>query len=436
LSAEPLAEALASLVAAGLDVAEVYWKRGRSRRLELESGEWRWSSAQEEGWAVRAGNRQGAFFCAGTGEPRTDFPWPRPSAGALRLPEPLPLEAGEAEAAPEAPLLGESEGRALLESVGRDLATELAGARLLRATLEEGTSESELRNSNGIDARWRSRAAILRLEAGAGSGGEAVAVDLSERQAAAFRPASVARRLADRLLVSQSGAAPERDRGEFLLSPSVGARLLEGLLPFLVGPRAAARSAPLRDPRGRIGARALTVIDDGRLRGGGLSAPYDGEGVPTREVLLVEEGVYRQPLVSWRDARPPEIGASGCTRRASWRDVPTAGPTQLYIRPQPQTAVATLLGAVARGYYLLDVTGPGRFDGDGERFALPVCGFAVASGRASAPVARAWLCGSWAGFLRGVEGAARDLVFLPLDGLLGSPTLLATGLEIRPAPLF
>jgi hypothetical protein len=113
-----------------------------------------------------------------------------------------------------------------------------------------------------------------------------------------------------------------------------------------------------------------------------------------------------------------------------------AGPTHLYIRPQPQTSVAALLGAVARGYYLLDATGPGRFDCEGDRFSLPVCGFAVIGGRASAPVARAWLCGSLGGFLRGLEGVARDLVFLPLDGLLGSPTLLVTGLEIRPAPSF
>jgi PmbA protein len=431
-----LPEVLAALTARGLDTAEVYWKRGRSRRYELESGDGRWSNAHEEGWAVRAGDRQGAFFVAGTGEPRADYAWPVPISGALRLPEPGSSAEAESDGEPETPLLAESEARALLESVARDLAAELPGARLSRGSLEEGTSESELRNSRGIEARWRGRAAILRLEAAAASGAAAVTVDLSERQAAAFRPASVARRLADRLLVSQSGAAPERDRGEFLLSPAVGARFLAGLLPLLVGARAESRSNALRDRRGRIAAPLLTVVDDGRLRAGGLAAAFDGEGVATREVVLIEDGVYRQPLVSWREARPPELRASGCTRRASWRDVPVAGPTHLYIRPQPQTSVAALLGAVARGYYLLDATGPGRFDCEGDRFSLPVCGFAVVAGRASAPVAKAWLCGSVGGFLRGLEGLARDLVFLPLDGLLGSPTLLVTGLEIRPEPSF
>lgn len=432
--AERLAEVLAALAKRGLETAEVYWKRGRSRRVELEDGDWRASSALEEGWAVRAGDRQGAVFCAGTGAPPVEHDWPKAVSGTLRLPEPGSTEPWREPAELDAPLVGEAEVRALIESVARDLASELPGARLGRATLEEGASESDLRSTRGIEARWRGRAAILRLEASAGS--DAVAVDLTERQAASFRAASVARRLADRLLVARSGAAPERDRGEFLLSPAVAARLLHGLMPLLVGPRAEAHAAALRDSRGRLASRSLTIVDDGRLPGGALAAPCDGEGVPTREMVLIEEGIYRQPLLSWRDAKPPTTRASGCTRRPSWRDLPAAGPTHLYVRPQPQIGVAALLGAVARGYYLLEATAAGRFDNDGDRFALPVCGFAVQSGRASAPVAKAWLCGSLGGFLRGVEGVARDLAFLPLDGLIGSPTLLATGLEIRPAPSF
>ncbi len=440
MSETALGEALAALAARGFDAAEVYAKRGRSRRFDLEGGDGRWSVAQEEGWAVRAGDRRGSFFCAGTGPPPPGFPWPQPRGAELRLPDPLTPNGAGGTAVPwnepselDRALVGESEAKSLVESIERDLAAELPGARLERATLEDGSSESELASSRGVGASWRGRAAILRLEAAAEAGGELVSVHLTERQAVSFRAASIARRLADRLLVARSGAPPERDRGEFLLSPAVGARILEGILPLLVGPRATARSTALRDRQGRLGSRALTIVDDGRLEGGALAAPVDGEGVPTREIVLVEEGVFRQPLLSWRSAKPGELSA-GCTRRASWRDVPRSGPTHLYIRPHAQVAVSALLGALARGYYLLDTTGAGRFDIDGDRFALPVCGFAVTSGRASAPVAKAWLCGSLGGFLRGIDAVARDLAFLPLDGLLGAPTLLVTGLEIRRTP--
>ena len=435
MTEQGLEESLAALDRAGFDVAEVYSKRGRSRRLDLENGDVRWVVTQEEGWAVRAGDRHGSFFCCGSGPPRPDFPWPSAAAGSLRLPEPASAPPWSEPDEITTPFYGESEARGLLEAIARDLGTELPLARLARATLEEGTSESALASSRGVEAAWRGRAAILRIEAVSASG-EAVTVHLAERQAASFRPANIARRLADRLLVAQSGAPPDRDRGEFLLSPAVGIRLLEGFLPLLVGPRASARAQRLRDRQGRIGARPLTIVDDGRLPGGALEAPVDGEGVATREVVLVEEGMFRQPLLSWRSAKPPQERPSGCTRRASWRDVPQPGPTHLYVRPQPQVAVASLLGALARGYYLLDATAALRFDGPEERFALPVCGFAVQGGRAFAPVAGAWLCGSIGGFLRGVEAVARDLVFLPLDGMLGAPTLLVAGLEIRREPPF
>ena len=91
-----------------------------------------------------------------------------------------------------------------------------------------------------------------------------------------------------------------------------------------------------------------------------MEAPVDGEGYPTREVVLVEEGALRQPLRSWRQASPPDR-AVGCIRRPSWRDLPRIGCSHLYLRSDPETPAADLLSSVARGYYLVDTTGGGHF---------------------------------------------------------------------------
>jgi len=432
---EPILEqVLAGLARAGFDQAEVYWKRGKTRRVELGEHDGAAVIAQEEGWAARAGDRRGSFFAAATGAPQADPLWPEPCGQTLHLYAP----ASPASAAPpplvEAPLLNEGEARGLLEAIAHDLAAELPGARLRRAVLEEGASESRLSSSRGVAAAWTGRAASLRLEAACpGERRIRAAVELAEREAASLRPALIARRLADRLLVAQSGSPPERDRGEFLLAPPLGAKLLAALLPLFVGPQAPQRVAPLRDRRGRVGSSVLTLIDDGAHPGGVLAAPVDGEGVPTREIVLVEEGSFRQPLLTWSEAQPPQTLPAGCSRRASWKDLPGRGPTHFFLRPEPQNAVAALLGGVARGYYLLDATGPARVALDEDRFTVPVCGFAVQSGRATAPVAGASLVGAVSGLLRGVQAVGRDLTFLPLDGMIGSPTLFATGLEIRRA---
>jgi PmbA protein len=430
-----LEEVLVALVRRGLPDAEVFVKRGRSRRLEITPVTESSVASQERAWAVRAGHHRGSFFAAGTGDPDPAGPWPEPAGGRLELPEPAPVPGWNPPSDFDSPLIGEREGLQLLASLGRELASELPHARLLSAALEDGSSEGELANSRGLRARYRHRIATLHLEAaGPGRPAPTAALYLSAREARRFHPPALARRLADRLAVAASGAPPERDGGEFLLAPPVAARLLAGLLPLLVGPGAAAHLAGLRDRRGRIGGARLTLIDNGRLPGGAFESPVDGEGVPSREVVLVEEGIFRQPLLAWwQEGAAPGL-PSGCSRRPSWRDLPSPGPTHLYLKPDPRAPVAALLGGVERGYYLIDTTGGGRFDLQGDRFALPVCGFAVQAGRANAPVARAWLTGGVGALLHGIQAVGRDLAFHPLDGMIGAPTLLATGLELRAAP--
>jgi predicted Zn-dependent protease len=429
-----LEEILRALLRRHMTDVEVYVKRGRSRRLELTPVTESATASQERGWAVRAGNRKGAFFTAGTGDPDPAGPWPEPSGRAVELPEPRDVPAWNEPSDFDTPLIGEREGLKLLESLGRELASELPGARLLRAVLEDGSSEGELANNHGVRARTRNRLSTLYIEA-AGPGrpggrpGATAGLYTSAREPRRYSPTALARRLADRLAVAAAGGPPPgRDGGEILIAPPVAARLLAGLLPLLVGPGGASR---LAGARGRLAGELVTLIDNGRLPGGAFEAPVDGEGTPTREVVLVEEGIFRQPLLAWWQDGTVPGDPSGILRRHGWRDLPTPGPTHFYVKPDPRTPVAALLGSVNQGYYLIDAPGLGHFDLAADRFTLPVCGFAVQSGHASAPVAGAHLTGGIGAFLRGIVGVGRDLAFHPLDGMIGSPSLLVTGLEIE-----
>src|SRR6202035_809053 len=301
-------EVLRALARQGLDGAEVFLKHGRSRRLELTVGGEAAVWSEERAWAVRAGNRRGSFFAGGTGEPPPEGPWAPALGRLLVLPE---ASAGAPWSEPgdfDAPLIGESEGFGLLRTIGRELAVELPGARLLHAALEDGWSEGDLASSRGVRARRRQRVASLHVEASGparpariGNAPAAASLYLAAREARRFQAKALARHLADRLSVNASTTFPDElaDRPlEVLLAPPAGARLLAGLLPLLVGPRAASRGAALRDPRGRLASDLLTVIDDGRLAGGVFEPPLDGEGVASREVVLVEDGIFRQALLA------------------------------------------------------------------------------------------------------------------------------------------
>lgn len=432
---------LKALLARGLPEVEVLAKRGRSRRFALDGERTASSYAEERGWAVRAGDRRGSLFTCGTGDPNPEGPWPPAYPPALRLPTPEPPPAWKEPSDFEVPLIGEREGIALLEGISRELTAELPRGRVLSATLEDGSSEGQITSSKGLSATFRGRLAALRLEAIAPGNQRPATIELAEREARRFNPKALARRLADRLAVGAAPGLAESDErsGDLLLAPAVAARLLAGLAPLFFGPRTDGEISAILGQAVRIGSEALNVIDDGRFPGGAFESPIDGEGTPTREVTLVERGNFLGPVMSPGQARGANpTGAagsraqiSGIARRASFRDLPNPGPTHLYLRPDPKVAVGSLLASVKIGTYLIDALGPARFDFVTGSFALPVCGLAVENGKATAPIGHAWLSGEISDLLRGIVGVGRDLAFLPLDGMVGSPTLLVRGLVLR-----
>ncbi len=413
------------------DQAEVFTKKGKSRRVTLAPGHRTSVYSEERGWAVRAGNRRASFFASGTGQVTPAGPWPEPDGLGLRLPKPHAAPRWVLPSDFESPLIGEREGVALLDGIARALAEELTGSRLIQAAVEDGASEAQLMNCHGLKCRFRHRLASLHLEAVApGAAGIRASLYLAERDARKFNPLALARRLADRLSILSQGRARPRDRGDCLLAPPLMARLLAGLTPLWVGTEAKLKVDRLWGGDRRIAGEGWTLLDNGRLPGGALEAPFDGEGVATRETVLVDSGEYRRPLLTWWQTRDSEYRESGCSRRASWRDLPSPGPTHLYLRPKAGISVADLLGDIARGYYLLEATGAGRFDWQENRFEIPVCGLEVRRGRATGPVNHCVLRGKITGFLASIQAVARDLAFLPLGGMIGSPTVLATGLEL------
>lgn len=429
---ERLEDVLDALQRAGCPEAEVYAKRGRSRVVRLLGEQETIGFRQEEGWAARAGDRRRSFFYAATGAPDPSTVWPDADGEGLRLPTGLVVPAWLSPADFDLPLLGETESHQFLADLRRELQHEFPSAQLLHVELDDGSSEAGILSSREVRHLTRQRVATLRVEARDRKRPlKSTSLRLLARSARAFRPATVARRLADLLVIAREGAAPARDRGDFLLAPQVMATLLESLIDLFVGPAAAGLRAPLLERQATLGSKFLTLIDNGRLPNGLFDAPVDGEGLPTREIVLVDQGLFRQSLLDWRQAKTPDR-PSGCARRPSWRDLPSAGPTHFYLAPNPSVPVGQLLGSLQRGYYLLATQGGVRLEKASQRFAVAVEGFAIEKGKAATPISGGWLTGSIKALFGGLQAVARDLTFVPArKGLVGSPTVLVRGLEIR-----
>lgn len=413
----------------GFAAAEVYAKKGRSRIFLFGDGD-RSAFRQEEGWAVRAGDAESAFFQAGAGAPNPDSHWPELRPGGLELP-PAQIPPPWTPAPDfEAPLITEGEARVFLEALARELAHELPEARIVRGRLEDGIAQAQILSSREVRQTCRHRLASLTVEAQL-AGGASVLAEFAGRRADRFDAPGISRRLANRLFVAARGSAKMRDRADMLLAPEVMAPLLGALAHLFLGPgQEEARAAVF--PRSPIlGSRTFTLIDNGRLPGGLFEAPVDGEGTPTREVVLVDRGVFAQPLLGWHQPQG-KAALTGCLLRPGWRDWPRPSFSHLYLQPDPALRVGSLLADLPRGYYLIGATGSPRLEAKNQRFALPVEGFEIDGGRAQGPVGQCWLTGSFTTLFTGIVAAARDLGFQPIRSqLIGAPTLLVRGLELR-----
>ncbi len=447
MTPSPGAEALlADLPRRGFPDAEIFEKRGRSRRFArqaavgsgvdggVDGARMSQAMANEEGWALRAGDLRRSLFHAATGGPEPAVQLEDPSPHPLRLPEP-PESPERSESGPadpssvlpeaDAPLATESSAATLLSEIERALRGELPASRLVLAVLEDGASESALVSTRGLRAESRSRAAFLRLEVEDGE--RRCRFEGAERDVRQFEPRALALRLVDRLCaLAEPGDRLPAAGGDLplLLAAPLAARLVQAFAPLFLGSAASERL-------GSLGAfsPALTLIDDGRHAGGVLASPVDGEGLPCGRAVLVEQGRFLQPLLAWWEAG--RVAVPGCARRASWRDLPRRAPTHFFVAPST-LAVSELVESSGAGAYLLDAEGAVRIDPASLAFEVPVSGMQLALGRAVAPLGRVRLCGDLQRFLAGIEVLARDLLFVPGDGMFGAPSMLVRGLRVLP----
>jgi PmbA protein len=185
----------------------------------------------------------------------------------------------------------------------------------------------------------------------------------------------------------------------------------------------------LGDP---IAASALTIIDDNTMllpsgAGGFGTSPFDGEGLPSRRTVVVENGVLRNYLLNTYTAR--KLGMKS-THNASrgLAGTPGIGCGNLYLEPGTLTP-DEIIAAVPAGLYVTSLMGFGTniVTGDYSRGAT---GLWIENGQLTHAVEEVTIAGNLTEMLRNVTAIGNDLVF---RGSVASPTLRIDGMTIAGA---
>ena len=205
-------------------------------------------------------------------------------------------------------------------------------------------------------------------------------------------------------------------------------RLASGLLRHLVGAingAAIARGTSfLKDKLGEaIFPTSVNIVDDPLRIRGLASKPFDGEGLPTRRLALVEDGVLKTWILDLHAARQLGLQSTGSAGRGTSAP-PSPGTTNLHLEPGVLSPEA-LIGEIGRGLLVTELIGMGvnLLTGDYSRGAA---GFWIENGEIAYPVSEVTIAGNLNAMFRNLT-AANDLEF---RAGANAPTIRIDGLTV------
>jgi PmbA protein len=172
----------------------------------------------------------------------------------------------------------------------------------------------------------------------------------------------------------------------------VAGSLVGHLAGAINGSAVARKTSFLKDRLGeRLFRPGIDVIDDPRRRRGLRSRPFDAEGVVTRRLAVVEDGVLKSWFLDSATGRELGFATTGHAQRGV-SSTPSPGSSNLHLSAGTDTPEA-LLADIAEGFYVTDLIGMGvnHVTGDYSRGAS---GFWIENGRRSYPVSEVTIAGN------------------------------------------
>src|SRR5215468_9399721 len=210
-----------------------------------------------------------------------------------------------------------------------------------------------------------------------------------------------------------------------IFDPMVAASILEHIFEGVNGDSVYRGASFLAGKLGqKIAGDNVTVIDDGTIAGGFGTSPFDGEGIPTRRKLVIENGVLTSYLLNTYTAKKLGLETTANASRGL-AGTPGIGPGNYFLAPGKKTP-QEVIADVKEGLYVTEFLGHGAnlVTGDYSRGAS---GLWISGGELTYPVEEITVAGNLKEMFFHISEVANDLEF---RGSVASPTLRIDGLTV------
>jgi len=187
------------------------------------------------------------------------------------------------------------------------------------------------------------------------------------------------------------------------------ARSLLGHLGGAINGASVARGTTfLKDRMGdKLFADSITIVDDPLRRRGLRSRPFDGEGIATRRMAVIDAGVLTTWILDLRSARQLGLPTTGHATRGT-SSPPSPATSNLYLEPG-SVSPEDLMADIAEGFYVTELIGFGVNGVTGD-YSRGASGFWIENGKLAYPVSEVTVAGSLVDMFANLT-AADDLEF-------------------------
>ena len=238
------------------------------------------------------------------------------------------------------------------------------------------------------------------------------------------KPDAIGRSAGERAVRRMNPIRPKTGKMPVVYDPRVSSSIISHAIGAANGASVARGTSLFKDKMGqRLFPAGVSIIDDPRRVRGLRSRIWDGEGVATRKLAVIEDGYLRSWLLDSRSARQLGLRSTGHASRGTGGPPAPSG-TNLYMTPGTLTP-AELMADIKEGIYVTELLGGGMNGITGD-YSRGAAGFMIRNGQIAEAVAEITIAGNGFEMFANLT-VANDLIF---KRGTDAPTLRIDGLTV------
>jgi len=288
--------------------------------------------------------------------------------------------------------------------------------------LQEIEYQVEIGNSNGLKAKGTKTIYIISAYCVAKDEDEVAWYDWSwSHSFSELDWKKLATGIAEKTISFLSGKQINTGVYEGILTPQAACDMLGILAEAFLSENLYKNKTKLKAKEGtRCFSEAITIIDSGKS--GIDSFPFDGEGIPSRENVVVNNGYFETFLYDSYYGKKMGFDSTGNSVRSSIKEPPKCGQRGTFIRQGEKDVTAML----SNGIIIEELMGTHTANPITGDFSLGTAGYICNNGDKK-PFQGVIFSGNIFELLNNVKEVGNDLKFY---GAFGSPSLFIEGMKI------